>query len=328
MTLFTLLIVMALERVVIKSKALHITSLARIFFGYVNRFLHIIPTQNDQKSASLLVTLLAVAALPAVAVAVLVSYLPAALVFFLYILLLWICLGCPITRDTYKRYLQAATRKDYEACLLYSQQFGNEDHDLCNVGEQLVLVNYRQYASVIIFFILLGLPGMVFYSLYKEWYSLINENAATFRNANKASIIMSDNVENDAPTINNIDNSPLNEELCSTSEDNISIEHENMRIQVQKVLFFIDWLPCRITAFGFLVVGHFSRGLPVWLSTFTHSQLSAYEVLAKVAKASEDAPSLELPELHEPLQMVSLAKRNIIFLLMVISLLTLAGMLS
>ena len=163
MTLFTLLIVMALERVVAKTKTLHITTLAQWYFSKATSLISK-PKENEDSSADAnIFIMLLIATIPTVAVWVLVEYLPGILVFFLYLLLLWICLGCPVTRQTYKRYLQAANREDFEACSLYSEKFGNEGGNLSNVGKQLVIVNYRQYASVIIFYVILGLPGMVFY---------------------------------------------------------------------------------------------------------------------------------------------------------------------
>lgn len=308
MTLFTLLIVMALERVVVKSKAFHITALAKQYFAFIHPFLPKQETNDSSASNSNTLVMIVVCALPAIAVWLLVYYLPGLLVFILYIAVLWACLGCPMTRQTYKRYLQAANREDFEACSLYSEQFGNKGGDLSNVGKQLVFVNYRHYASVIIFFVLFGLTGMVFYSLCKEWYfNKVDERAEDAVQA-----------------------SELKQRVVKQSdEDEVdqSIEHEStpsLHAQEQ-VLLILDWLPVRITAFGFLLVGHFSKGLPVWLETLADAKLNAYDVLAKVAKASEDILPCENPELQEPLQMVKLVKRNVIFLLMVISVMTLTG---
>jgi AmpE protein len=296
---------MALERVVAKTKTLHIATLAQWYFSKATSFISK-PKENEDSSADAnIFIMLLIATIPTVAVWILVEHLPGILVFFLYLLLLWICLGCPVTRQTYKRYLQAANREDFEACSLYSEKFGNEGGDLTNVGKQLVLVNYRQYASVIIFYVILGLPGMVFYSLCKEWYLAKKEQAQP---------------KLDVDTIE-----PL------PDDSNLIYQHSNAEekeISEEKVIFILDWLPSRITAFGFLLVGHFSKGFPAWLNTFLNPNISAYDVLTEVAKSSEELTVSDNPQLHEPLQMVKLVKRNIIFLLMAVSVLTLAGVLS
>lgn len=294
---------MAFERVVAKTKAWHITTLAQQYFSKVAPLV----TKQEEKlsdnaNAGIFIMLL-VAGLPTIGIWILISYLPGIFVFALYLLLLWVCLGCPVTRQTYKRYLQAANREDFEACSLYSEKLGNQGGDLSNVGKQLVLVNYRQYASVIIFFVLLGLPGIVFYSLCKEWYFMRKEQAQT----------QTDIVE------------PSDDDSNSISQHS---DEESVAISEEKVMFVLDWLPSRITAFGFLLVGHFSKGLPIWLDTFLNPNISAYEVLAKVAKSCEEETRSENPQLQEPLQMVKLVKRNIIFLLMAVSVMTLAGLIS
>lgn len=308
MTLFTLLIVMALERVVAKTKALHITTLAQQYFSKIATVIDRQKANYSNNANISVIIMLLVAAIPAVVLWILIEWLPGIFVFLLSLLLLWICLGCPVTRQTYKRYLQAANREDFQACSLYSEKFGNQGGDLSNVGKQLVLVNYRQYASVIIFFVLFGLPGMVFYSLCKEWYLTKKE-------------ALNANVDSQAES-----------ETSGDEDDSNSIQQQSqdtaIEVNEDKVMFVLDWLPSRITAFGYLLVGHFSQGLPTWLNTFMNPTLSAYDVLASVAKSSEELAPCENPQLQEPLLMVRLVKRNTIFLLMVVSVMTLAGLVS
>ena len=93
----------------------------------------------------------------------------------------------------------------------------------------------------------------------------------------------------------------------------------------EQVLYFIDWVPVRITALGFLLVGHFSRAMPVWLAALFDKDISAKPLLAKVSKAAEEIDPNPEDCTEEPCTMVKLAKRNVIFMLMVLSLLTLAG---
>lgn len=299
---------MALERVVAKTKALHIATIAQQYFSKITGVINKQKDNFGNSANTSALMMIVVAAIPAVAIWILIELLPGIFVFFIGLLLLWICLGCPVTRQTYKRYLQAANREDFEACSLYSEKLGNYGGDLSNMGRQLVLVNYRQYASVVIFFVLFGLPGMVFYSLCKEWYLSRKEELNAQMGTQEESL----------ETVAEDDSN-----LIQQRDEDITVE-----VDEEKVMFILDWLPSRITAFGFLLVGHFSQGLPTWLNTFMNPATSAYDVLTTVAKSSEELAPCENPQLQEPLLMVRLVKRNTIFLLMVVSVLTLAGLVS
>jgi len=275
---------MAVERISIKSNRFHIGTIAEKYFAFL----------QDKKILPNKVSLLAVvgiAAIPALASFIVVKYLPGPLLFIVYLFALWVCLGCPRTRQHYKQYLHAANRGDKQACSMYSETFGNQGGELSEVGKQLVLVNYRQYASVIIFFVLLGLPGMLFYSIVKEWYFYTQPNK----------------IERDL------------------EDEQALLEDTDNNAEAHRLLKLLDIVPVRITAFGFLLVGHFSRGITTWIETFTNTDMEAYDLLACVAKASEDAEPSDKPYLDEPLQMVKLVKRNIMFLLVTISLMTLVG---
>ena len=160
MTLFSLLIIMALERVTNKSKHWHIATWCENYFSFLDKRKWV----SDPLSANLL-TVLVVAGFPALIVLVLMQSVPLLIAFAINLTLLWVCLGCPVTRTTYKNYLQSANREDFVACALHSENFGNHGGDLDNVGKQLVLVNYRQYVGIVIFFVLTGIAGLIFYSI-------------------------------------------------------------------------------------------------------------------------------------------------------------------
>ena len=95
--------------------------------------------------------------------------------------------------------------------------------------------------------------------------------------------------------------------------------------QSQMIKAVVDWVPVRITALGFLLVGHFSRALPVWLGYFADPAVSAKSMLSRVSKAAEDVDPHEGDCTEEPCTLVKLAKRNVMFILVVISVLTLSG---
>jgi AmpE protein len=297
-TLFSLLIVMALERVTSKSKQFHIANIAQSYFsillnkGWVSK-------KADMAAALLL------ALVPTLIALVLVNALPMLIVFLVNLIVLWICLGCPVTRQTYKRYLQAANQEDFQACALHSMSFGNEGGDLNNVGKQLVLVNYRQYASVIIFFVVLGVPGVVFYSLIKEWVLYqARETSSELDTDTQCSMDASARIDDIEPEV---------------------VKDNNSESAASKILFILDWIPVRVTAFGFLIVGHFTNALSAWFEIVFHPTISTYDALAKVSKAAEDVGDCD-SHLNEPLQLVKLVKRNVVFILMAVSVLTLIGL--
>ncbi|MFT4994330.1 MAG: AmpE protein [Paraglaciecola sp.] len=91
------------------------------------------------------------------------------------------------------------------------------------------------------------------------------------------------------------------------------------------IMHILDWLPVRITALGFLLVGHFSRAFPVWLGYFSDTAVSAKTLLIKVSKQAEEIEPDEDDCTEEPCTLVRLAKRNIMFLMVVIAILSLSG---
>lgn len=286
-TLFALLIVMALERVTSKSKTFHIGTLTQQYFDWAgNKGFTTSDEKSDEKNDNQqtsdkpsYVSSLLLAGIPGLLFVLLFAWLPLFFEFVVSLFVLWICLGCPITRNTYKQYLAAANREDFQACVLHSMNFGNQGGELSNVGKQLVLVNYRQYASVMLFFVLLGVPGLVFYSIIKE-LSL----------------------------------------QCKQKNNRVLDE-----TPADKILFALDWIPVRMTTLGFLIVGHFSNALTAWMHVVTEPKINTYDALAKVSKAAEDVSNCN-SHLSEPLQLVKLVKRNIVFVLMAVAVATMVGL--
>ena len=290
MSLISLLIVMGLERLMRKSPAWHIHAIAGRYFTILQKR-DLFTTQTSMFG------FLLIAVIPGLILWLLLAVSQSALLLFLsQLLVLWVCLGCPLTRKRYKQYLQAADRQDFEACSLHSMGFGNKNGDLAAVPDQLVYINYRQYAAVVIFFILLGAPGVLIYSLAKELQTHLHKSA-----------------------------------LCDASglSEDAEISHdcvlEGQQLIIDRIMHGLDWLPVRITGLGFLIVGHFTRALGVWLPALLDFSTPAKEVLVKVAKASEDTPVNTQDCSSEPAILVRLVKRNILFMLVALSLLTVVG---
>tara|TARA_R110002153_G_scaffold249897_6_gene406448 strand:- start:1936 stop:2757 length:822 start_codon:yes stop_codon:yes gene_type:complete len=96
-------------------------------------------------------------------------------------------------------------------------------------------------------------------------------------------------------------------------------------IDADKLMYVLDWVPVRITALGFLLVGHFSRAFPIWFGYLLDPQIDAKSLLLNVAKQAEEIEPDEKDCTEEPCTLVRLAKRNVMFILVAIALLTLSG---
>jgi AmpE protein len=94
------------------------------------------------------------------------------------------------------------------------------------------------------------------------------------------------------------------------------------------LMHVLDWVPVRITALGFLLVGHFSRAFPTWFRHLFDPQIAAKTLLIDVATLAEEVELDKNDCAQEPSTLVRLAKRNVMFILVAIALLTLSGWLN
>jgi AmpE protein len=290
MTLISLLIVMALERVTEKAPKWHIHAL-------VGKYITFLQGRNWFNDSASILSILLIIFVPALLVYVIeLIFNNGFVTFALQLAVLWICLGCPITRKNYKHYLQAAVRKDFQACSLHSISLGNDDGDLDKVGQQLVFINYRQYAAVIIAFVLLGVPGVIIYSIAKELQLFTHK-------------------------LSDCDNNPEQVDDEVMGECN----KENAELVIDQVMHVIDWVPVRLTTVGFMVVGHFSRALTFWLPALVDTESNAKTILTNVAIAAEEVEADQKNCIDEPCILVRLVKRNILFMLVAVSILTMVG---
>jgi AmpE protein len=290
MTLITLLIVMALERVTEKAPKWHIHAL-------VGKYIAFLQGRNWFSDSASMLSILSIIFAPALLVYVIeLIFNNGFLTFALQLAFLWICLGCPITRKNYKHYLQAAVRQDFQACSLHSMSFGNDDGDLDKVGQQLVFINYRQYAAIIIAFVLLGIPGVIIYSIAKELQLFTHK-------------------------LSDCENNPeqVDDEVMG------ECKKENAELVIDQVMHVIDWVPVRLTAVGFMLVGHFSRALTFWLPALVDTKSNAKTILINVAIAAEEVEAGQKNCIDEPCILVRLVKRNILFMLVAVSILTMVG---
>ena len=214
---------------------------------------------------------------------------------FLYLVastvVLIICFGCCDTRLVYKRYLVAAFRGETTTCdLIHTELLQNKQLPQMGFGQALVWLNYRYFIAVMLFFVLFGAPGALFYRLLTS----INERC----------IVKHSNEQQEQ-------NPNQEQQTCYSSQ----------------LLFLIDWIPVRIIALGYMLVGHFSKAVSVWLENLFELNMPSYQVLISVAQQSEDIMLDPQDCTAEPCSLVRLAKRTLLLFLAFISILILTGVL-
>jgi len=214
-------------------------------------------------------------------------------------LILIVCFGCVKTREAYKNYLVSALKGELTSCELHQLQL-QQDKNIANMGfgQTMVWLNYRYFIAVMLFFVLFGAAGALFYRLL----TTVNESANT-----KGAVASDERDEN--------------------VEDHARDDNEVYQA-TQQLLFWVDWLPVRLVAFGYMFVGHFSKAMPVWLENLFAFEKAPSKILIAVAQKSEDFMVDADDCTAEPCLLVKLAKRTLLLLLAVIAVLTLTGILS
>lgn len=271
MTLISLLLVLTIERLTTQSKYWQ----ADLYLGHYQGW---IKARNWIKESSSSWALFALIFIPSLLLFYIAQQIDNSLLGLVFnASILMICIGCPALRETYKCFLQAANRGDLQACSMYADQLGHDENSIQSFGQNLVWLNYRHYAAVVIWFTVFGAAGAVLYTLARGFEERLTES-----------------------------------------------EH-HAAPQAKSIMNILDWVPVRITALGFLLVGHFSKALPIWLGYLADTSIPAKSLLGDVSKAAEEIEPDENDCTEEPCTLVKLAKRNIMFILVVISLLTLTG---
>lgn len=301
MSLISLLIALAAER--------SLSSSAWQFNTYFQRYLSAIKAFGFiDKVGSHTFYSVAFVLIPVVLSIVVLNIFNNALLHFLIsTLLLIVCFGCFKTRDAYKQYLMSAFRGDLTSCSFHHQILEQEKNlTELSFGHLLIWLNYRYFIAIMLFFVLFGAPGALFYRLL----TTIVERGITKSEDAKDDSQESDIKEESAEQIEVVNN-----EAEKDLEPSI----------FSKSLSIIDWLPVRVVAFGYMLVGHFSKALPVWLENLGNFSKAPHEVLISVAEKSEDIMLDNGDCTAEPCLLVRLAKRTSLLCLTVLALLILTG---
>ncbi|WP_199609624.1 beta-lactamase regulator AmpE [Flocculibacter collagenilyticus] len=321
MTLISLIIILTIERLALRGRA---WQAHRYFTRYVN-----LTKRYSGHQFSLwgvLLWLFTPVILLACAMMLFDSQLLEALIAFF---VLAICVGCRNLRKVYKEYLNAANRNDMQACLRYAAALGQrtnaEGEATETLGQTLVWLNFKYYCGVMFWFVVLGAPGAVLYVMVREAHDMSKANSeeviacASLSDKHKLDRQAAlDDIDDEA--LEHIEKSPK-AYLC----------YNFLSPYTAKLGMFIhilDWLPARLFSFGYLIIGNFSRGTGRWLDIALDMKVSARTVVADIAIEAEKVEAEQIHCTLEPVCMVKLVKRNLLFFLAVVALATLFGELS
>ena len=230
---------------------------------------------------------------------------------------LLVCIGSWHYRKSYKQYLNAAGRQDQEAAFLTMQQMASDqglnNQDLSH-GQQLVWINFKYYAAVLFWYTVLGAFGALAYACLRQM-----AEPKTYNQQSESTIVRDDDTEITAeatqPTV--------------ASDDIVSDELAHYwQGFATDLCHWAEWLPVRVFGLGLALVGHFSRASGVLLSYLGDSTTPALQVYTDIARAAEPLPDDSLNCSDESCTLVQLAKRNVLFFLALVAVLTLGGWLN
>lgn len=230
---------------------------------------------------------------------------------------LLVCIGSWHYRKSYKQYLNAAGRHDNEAAFLTMQQMASDqglNNQELSHGQQLVWINFKYYAAVLFWFTVLGAFGAVAYACLRQM-----AEPKTYSQQAESTIVRDDDTEITAEAT----------PAASASDDIVSDELAHYwQGFATDLCHWAEWLPVRVFGLGLALVGHFSRASGVLLSYLGDSSTPALQVYTDIARAAEQLPDDALNCSDESCTLVQLAKRNILFFLALVAILTLGGWLN
>ncbi len=303
MSLLSLLIALAAERS-LSAKVWH-------FNFYYQHYLHFFSKNFTAKQGS--AASAAFIILPVVATYLLLEIIDnGVLQLLISTLILIVCFGCTTTRNSYKSYLHSAFRGEETTTEMHHQQLLTDKNlPQMGFGQALIWLNYRYYIAIMLFFVVFGAAGAVFYRLLT---TVIEQQK--IKKTGSSIETCGEHMQQTVAQENELHESQKTPDFSQGCQNH----HD--------VLFWLDWLPVRIATFGYMFVGHFSKAMPVWLESLFDSKKPTHKVLIDVAEKSEDVMVNEEDCTAEPCLLVRLAKRNVLLVFAVISILTLAGLLN
>jgi len=309
MTLLTMLIALIVERLAVRSRVWQLVTYLRPYLGWSQ---HSRLSGLRQQPYFMLLWWL----LPAILVALLISSIK----FWLFQLLLntlvlLLCIGSWDHRLRYKQFLNACQREDHEAAFLSMLQIRTaQGAPELSYGQQLIWLNFRYYAAVLFWFALLGAFGAVAYACLRQ----LSEPATAADETSDAGTV---------PVAAQDDPSTGLQDAAAVPVV-AAPPRENWRHFADDLLHWADWLPVRLFGLGLALVGDFSRTSTVLMQHAGAIQMSAPQLLAELSQAAEPVPEELLNSQDAAVSAVALAKRNVLFFLALVAILTLSGWLN
>lgn len=232
---------------------------------------------------------------------------------------LLVCIGSWHYRKSYKQYLNAAGRQDHEAAFLTMQQMASDqglNNQELSHGQQLVWINFKYYAAVLFWYTLLGAFGAVAYACLRQM-----AEPKTYNQQAQSVIVCDDDTDSSVE--------PAPQPSSSVSDEIVSDELAHYwQGFATDLCHWAEWLPVRVFGLGLALVGHFSRASGVLLSYLGDSSTPGFQVYTDIARAAEPLPDDALNCSDESCTLVQLAKRNVLFFLALVAVLTLGGWLN
>ncbi|MCJ8268193.1 MAG: regulatory signaling modulator protein AmpE [Psychrosphaera sp.] len=249
------------------------------------------------------------------------------------VLVLLICIGCVKKRKLYKSFLNAANRGDDEACELYAAQLRGlevaqpqeeetNSAAVVNEDEQVVKVEDDQTAEV---------EQSEPVATEPAGTKPLDSEQAPSENSSLGQTLVWFNFRYYCAVLFwFVSLGPAGAVLyCMVRERADDSDHSISELftdnQLDKVLHILDWLPARVCTAGYLLIGHFTKSAGIWLSYLLDFTSSARDLVSKIAIAAESIDAVDCSNTTEPACMLKLAKRNILFFLAMVALLTLYG---
>ncbi len=280
MALFSLIMVLLAERMRLVADTFQFEAWFRWYRGLM------FDDQALRSAGKMLVAL----TLPALLVA-LAQHLLTGVWFGVLHLALWILVGLLLfglapLRQRFRQYLDAARRGDTQSCFCHADsldessamQAASPEEMGQRMGQLSAWLNYRFYAAVALYYVLLGPAMAMLYCTVRAYH------------------------------------------------DHFAAQ-DLRRPLVGPVMKLLDWVPVRIVSLGFALSGHFSKAAPVLVPKVLDPMADPRTMITEVALAAEEVPETSgEPICVQPtLALLKLAKRNFILLLVLVSLLTIFG---
>ncbi len=93
---------------------------------------------------------------------------------------------------------------------------------------------------------------------------------------------------------------------------------------IDKILIFVEWLPCRLAGIAYVILGNSDKTFPIWLASLSDFSTPQYLVITTLTQLSLQDKRNNDPVLM-PIIAVKLAKKATIFFIIILSFLTIYG---